>query len=203
MARAYSQDLRERVVEAGLGGLSARQAAARFGVGVSTAIAWVRRARAGERTARRQGQPKGSKLAPHADYLLGLIAGTPHISLRELQARLADEKGVSAGVGTLWRFFAARAITFKKNRARGRAGQGPTSAPRVRRGSRGNSISTRPGWCSSMRPASRPRWPVCADAAPGASACAQGFPMAIGEQRPSWRACACTASARPWSWTGR
>ncbi len=124
MARAYSQDLRERVVEAGMSGLSARQAAARFGVGVSTVIAWVRRARAGERTARRQGQPKGSKLDAHADYLGELIAGTPHISLRELQTRLAEEKGVSAGVGTLWRFFAARAITFKKNRPRGRAGQG-------------------------------------------------------------------------------
>ncbi len=124
MARAYSQDLRERVVEAGLGGLSARQAAARFGVGVSTAIAWVRRVRSGEWTARRQGQPKGSKLDPHTEYLLDLIAETAHISLREMQARLADEKGVSAGVGTIWRFFAARAITFKKKRARSRAGQG-------------------------------------------------------------------------------
>jgi transposase len=62
MARAYSQDLHERVLEAATGGLSARQAAEGFGVGVSTAIVWVRRARAGERTARRQGQPKGSKL---------------------------------------------------------------------------------------------------------------------------------------------
>ena len=53
MARAYSQDLRERVVEAGMSGLSARQAAARFGVGVSTAIAWVRRARAGGRRSHR------------------------------------------------------------------------------------------------------------------------------------------------------
>jgi transposase len=124
MARAYSQDLRDRVVDATMGGRSARQAAERFGVGISTAIVWVRRARAGERTARRQGQPKGSKLDPHADYLLDLIAGTPHISLRELQARLMEEKGVSAGVGTLWRFFAARAITFKKNRPRRRARQG-------------------------------------------------------------------------------
>src|SRR5829696_1800567 len=127
MARADSQDLRERVVEAAMSGLSARPAAARFGVGVSTAIAWVRRARAGEWAARRQGQPKGSKLDPHADDRLELIAGTPHLSLRELQARLAEEKGVSAGVGTLWRFFAARAITFKKTaHAAGRTG--PRSA---------------------------------------------------------------------------
>ena len=114
MARAYGQDLRERVVDAALSGLSARQAAERFGVGISTAIVWVRRARAGERTARRQGQPKGSKLDAYADYVLDLVAETPHISLKEMQARLAEEKSVSAGVGTIWRFFATRAITFKK-----------------------------------------------------------------------------------------
>lgn len=33
MARAYSQDLRDRVIDAALKGLSAHQAAARFGVG--------------------------------------------------------------------------------------------------------------------------------------------------------------------------
>ena len=44
-AWAYSQDLRDRVIDAGLSGGSARQAAARFGVGEATAIVWVRRAR--------------------------------------------------------------------------------------------------------------------------------------------------------------
>jgi transposase len=52
MARAYGQDLRDRVIDAGT---SARAAAERFGVGVATAIVWVRRARAGERSARKQG----------------------------------------------------------------------------------------------------------------------------------------------------
>jgi transposase len=45
MARAYSQDLRDRVIDAAEGGLAARQVAARFGIGVATAIVWVRRAR--------------------------------------------------------------------------------------------------------------------------------------------------------------
>ena len=44
MGRAYSQDLRDRVLGAVAGGLSARKTAARFGVGVATAIAWVGRA---------------------------------------------------------------------------------------------------------------------------------------------------------------
>ena len=56
MARAYSQDLRDRVTDAALGGMPARWAAAQFEIGVATAIVWVRRARlGGERTARRQG----------------------------------------------------------------------------------------------------------------------------------------------------
>jgi len=51
-------------------GASARQVAARFGVGDTTAIVWVRRAReAGERGARKQGQPRRSKLDPHREYL--------------------------------------------------------------------------------------------------------------------------------------
>ena len=44
MGRAYSNDLRERVVRAVIkGGLSRRQAAAQFGVRISTAINWVQR----------------------------------------------------------------------------------------------------------------------------------------------------------------
>jgi len=63
MARAYSQDLRDRVIDAALGGMPARRAAAQFEIGIATAIVWVRRARAsGERVARRQGQPRRSKL---------------------------------------------------------------------------------------------------------------------------------------------
>src|SRR5262245_2612891 len=43
MGRPYSIDLRERAVAAvEKGGMSRRQAAAQFGVGVSTVIAWVR-----------------------------------------------------------------------------------------------------------------------------------------------------------------
>lgn len=43
MARTYSDDLRERVVRAVIkSGLSRHQAAAQFGVGIGTAINWVR-----------------------------------------------------------------------------------------------------------------------------------------------------------------
>jgi transposase len=121
MARAYSQDLRERVIGAAAKGLPARQAAARFGIGVATAIVWVRRWReSGERVAHRQGQPKGSKLDAHEVFLLGLVKHTPDITLEEMRVRLIAERGVKAGIGTLWRFFDARGWSFKKNGARRR-----------------------------------------------------------------------------------
>ena len=53
MARAYSRDLRDRVIDAALGGLPARRAAAQFRIGLATAIRWVHRVRqTGDRTAR-------------------------------------------------------------------------------------------------------------------------------------------------------
>jgi len=116
MARAYSQDLRDRVIDTALTGVPARQAAARFGVGVATAIVWVRRAReTGERTARPQGQPRRSKLDPHRAFLLDLIAAKDDISLAEMQERLVTERGLRASVGTIWTFLDRAGLTFKKS----------------------------------------------------------------------------------------
>ena len=111
MARAYSQDLRDRVIDAGT---SARAAAERFGIGVATAVVWVRRAREGERSARKQGQPRRSKLDPHRDYLLGLIEAEPDITIAEMRERLRNETGVSASAGTIWSFLDQAGLTFKK-----------------------------------------------------------------------------------------
>ena len=111
MARAYSQDLRERVIDAGT---SARQAAERFGIGVATAIVWVRRAREGERSARKQGQPRRSKLDPHREFLLALIEAEADMTIAEMQERLRSEAGVTASVGTIWTFLDRAGLTFKK-----------------------------------------------------------------------------------------
>ena len=115
MARAYSQDLRDRVIDAALAGMAARQAAVRFGVGIATAIVWVRRAReSGERKARRQGQPRRSKLDPHGGFLLDLIEAKDDITLVEMQERLRAEWGVRASVGTIWTFLDRCNMTVKK-----------------------------------------------------------------------------------------
>ena len=122
MARSYSEDLRARVIAAVRGGLSTRQAAARFGIGISTAGAWLRRYRAtGETAARKQGQPGGSKLDAHEEFILGLIDARADISLAEIAERLAERRQVSACAATIWYFFERQGISFKKNRVRRRA----------------------------------------------------------------------------------
>ncbi|WP_416135572.1 IS630 family transposase [Azotobacter chroococcum] len=126
MARAYSADLRRRVVEAAMGGLSARQAAERFDVGTATAIVWVRRFReGGELVARRQGKPRGLRLDPHADYLLGLLEQTPDLTLAELAATLERERGIRVSLATVWTFLDRHGMTFKKKTAHAAEQQRP------------------------------------------------------------------------------
>jgi len=45
MTRVFSDDLYSRVLAASRDGVSARSAAARFGIGISTTIAWIASAR--------------------------------------------------------------------------------------------------------------------------------------------------------------
>ncbi|MEP9374913.1 helix-turn-helix domain-containing protein [Mesorhizobium sp. KR1-2] len=66
MTRCLSADLRGRVIAAIEEGVSTREAARRFRVGMSTAGNWYRRCReTGEMEARKQGQPSRSKLDAH------------------------------------------------------------------------------------------------------------------------------------------
>ncbi len=71
MGRPYSQDLRVRVVDAAEA-TSRRQAAARFGVGVATAIVgWPRSRRPGRWRPPPGRARRRSKLDPHEAYLRG------------------------------------------------------------------------------------------------------------------------------------
>jgi transposase len=128
MARALSQDLRDRVVGAIEGGLSCRAAAARFGIGAATAIRWRQLAlRHGRAVAKKQGGDKRSgRIEAHADFLLALVEDEGDPTLAEIQARLA-ERGTPVGLGTLWRFFDRHGITRKKRPAMRASRTAPTS----------------------------------------------------------------------------
>jgi transposase len=121
MARPYSPDLRERVVRAVEGGLSRQGAARLFAVAVSTVIEWVDAWESeGRLVARPMGGDRRSRLREEREWLLALIATTPDLTLEEIRAALAA-RGIHVGYGTVWRFFAAEGVSFKKNRARQRA----------------------------------------------------------------------------------
>lgn len=146
MARPYSQDLRDRVIEAAFSGKSVRGSAAQYSVGVATAIIWVRRAReSGERSARKQGGARRCKLDAYRDYLLGLIGETPDMTISELLERLAAERNVTVSRSTLWEYIARCGLTFKKRPHTRASRPAPTSPNGAKIGSKGNSISTRNG----------------------------------------------------------
>ncbi len=114
MARALSTDLRSRVLKASGTGMSARQAAARFGVGISSAIRWIARAKIGEMVPRPQGRRRGSSLDAHASFIVGLIEARKDITLDEMVEPLATERSMRIGRSALSDWLRARGWTYKK-----------------------------------------------------------------------------------------
>lgn len=115
MARAYSDDLRGKVLEAMGSGLSTHAAARRFGIGIATAVVWARRLRDhGERSARHSGGRHGSRLDAHAAFVEGMINDRQDVTLDEMIVRIADERGLKVGRTTLSDWLRKRGWTFKK-----------------------------------------------------------------------------------------
>ena len=91
-------------------------AAARFGVSASSAIRWATLAREAGSVAPGPlgGDRRTARIEAHAPLILRLVQRTSDITLNEIRAELA-KAGVSAGIGTLWRFFNWRQMTWKKS----------------------------------------------------------------------------------------
>jgi transposase len=116
MGRPYSNDLRERVVAAvETGGLSRHQAAAQFGVGISTAINWVQRARQTGSVApgKMGGHKPKSITGAHRDWLLARLQ-EGGFTLRELVTELAG-RGLKVDYRTVWEFVRAERLSFDKH----------------------------------------------------------------------------------------
>jgi len=122
MARAYSLDLRERVVAAVNGGQSCRAVAETYDLSVSCVVKWSQRYRTtGSAKPGRMGGHRPVLLTDHRDFLLARLAAEPHVTLRRLQAELA-ELGIVVSFGTLWNFVRREGLSFKKKPAAKRAG---------------------------------------------------------------------------------
>jgi putative transposase len=117
MGRPYSGDLRERVVRAvEEEGLSRRQAAARYGVGVSTAIRLVKLFReTGGVAPGKMGGHRPKKLSgPWRDWMLERCR-EKDFTLRGLVDELG-ELGLKVDYRSVWEFVHAEKLTHKKRR---------------------------------------------------------------------------------------
>jgi transposase len=158
MAKPYSQDLRERVLDAvAKGGMSRRGAADRFGVSDSSAIKWMERLeRTGSRTAAQMGGYKPRKLDAHRAFLEAARAEKPEVTLQALCDRLLSERGVKADTSMMSRFFRRIGVTFKKRPSSRASRIVRTSAATGRAGGPISASSIPSAWCSSTRPGRRP-----------------------------------------------
>ena len=121
MGRPYSVDLRERVVAAVEKGMSRRQAAARFLVGIRKVIGWVSSfLETGSVAPGKMGGHKPKAIAgEHREWLLRQVKERD-FTLRGLVAEFA-ERGLKVDYRSVWNFVHAEKLSFKKNRGRQRA----------------------------------------------------------------------------------
>jgi len=122
MPKAYSVDLRERVVGFVEEGHSRRAAAAHFKVSVSFVVNLVRAFRTrGTLEPRPSGGRRHAKLEPHRSFLLAQVVEKADITMPELAAELAAATGEKADPASLSRWLIRAGFRVKKNSARQRA----------------------------------------------------------------------------------
>ena len=115
MGKPYSLDLRESLVAAvKTGGMSCNQAAKVFGIGISTAINWVRRERETGSVAPGKIGGYRPKLisGKYRTWLLRRIENGD-FTLRGLVAEL-EERGLKVDYHTVWTFVHEENLSFKK-----------------------------------------------------------------------------------------
>ena len=113
MPKPYSDDLRERVIEAVEAGASRREAAESFNLCPSSAVKWLQRWRD---TGSAKAKPTGGSRSPleeHAKALLALVAQQPDLTLDEIVAAMRKRR-IPGSRTAVWRFFARHDFTYKK-----------------------------------------------------------------------------------------
>jgi transposase len=148
--KAYSQDLRERVVRACDEGRGTRDQLANL-FGVSTA--WIRRLlqrrrQTGSFAAKPHAGGRAPKLGADQRYrLVALVADDPDATLAQLHERLRARVHLS----TIHRALAGYGLTVKKKSCTPASKTAPTCGDCARGGGRVSAKWTRGGSCSSMR----------------------------------------------------
>lgn len=132
MVKAYSIDLRERVVRFVEAGNSCHEASRRFLTSPSFVINLMGLWRGtGSVQPRKQGSQRPGKLAPHREFILAQVARTPDVTMPELAAKL-KERGVTADPSSLSHFLLRNGFSYKKNGS-GQRNQAPGRSGGARR----------------------------------------------------------------------
>jgi transposase len=114
MARAYSNDLRERVAQAVLSGRPGREVAVTFGVSVASAVKWSQRLRdTGSAGSRPMGGHKRRVLTGEQAWMLLRLEECPHLTVRGLALELAG-RGHRVSPNTVWSLLRKAGHSLKK-----------------------------------------------------------------------------------------
>ena len=116
MPKAYSSDLRERVIEAVETGASRRGAGERFVISASSSIRWLQR---WQESGIAAPKPRGGSISPLekvAAQVLAVVAEHPDLTLVETVAKLRKRR-IRTSRSSLWRFLDRHRITLKKKPA--------------------------------------------------------------------------------------
>ena len=160
MTKPYSMDLRERVVSAvDAEGMSRHEAAARFGIAVSSAIRWVARYR-------KTGSVEPSKIGgykpktlrgEHASWLVARCQ-EKDFTISQLVEELQSIRGLKVDRRSVWEFLHAEGLSHKKNGRRTGARSQKTSSAGVNNGGSIRDASIPSAGSLSMKPGPRPTW---------------------------------------------
>jgi putative transposase len=116
MPHPIAEDVRAQVIEAVTAGASAREAARRLGVSVSSAIKWAQRWRRSGSYAATTGRIcTRSPLQAETEWLLALARDQPGITLAAVQRRLRD-RDISVALSSIWRFYDRHGIRLRRYR---------------------------------------------------------------------------------------
>lgn len=122
MAKAYSDDLRRKVLEQyEQGGGTFEDVAERFCVSVS----WAKKISASHIRTGKMERPRGGKPGRKSkvtleinEFLRASVAAQSDLTLVELKSAVHDEKQVDLSIGWLWESLRRLGLSFKKNSTR-------------------------------------------------------------------------------------
>jgi transposase len=126
MGAAYSQDLRDRIIAARVGGMRTKRVAELFQVSAS----WVRRVIQRRREHGEQGpRPRGGAtvIKVDLDQLRQLVQQQPDATVRQLHARLCERLGITCSVSAVDMALRRMGLSFKKRRCTPPSRIGPMS----------------------------------------------------------------------------